>query len=896
MFKNSALTRSVKLAIACSTVTALSYAPVTFAQEDTSDGVEKIAVTGSRIKRTDIEGPSPITSMSAEEILGKGFVTVQDALNSLTQATGGQFDQQQTFGFTPSASAVDVRGFGAGRTLVLLNGRRLPQFPLAAGGTSNFVDLSSIPSSAIERIDVLTDGAGAIYGSDAISGVVNVILKTDLDKTHVNVRYGDTADGGQEQARVQISTGIENDKSSALFFMEFLDRKALNFSDRDMSRFDVVDPNDPDTVGIFSSGGIPGTFRGTEGNVISPDCDPNFVINGFCRFNRADFRQLLAPMKRGSIATVINHEINDDLSIFGQFMYTTSNVKTQVEPMFFDSGSFGPRVDANAPNNPTSGANDPNDVFVDQDGHFRRRLVEYGPRASDIDTNSINMLFGAKGTIGDVYDWEVGYNYSKQDVKSLRSGFASADRFMALICGAEFASAGTCNTGTLNLFNPVPQDIVDATSASPYTDAKSTISAFDFNISGPMFEMSAGDAMFAVVAEYNKTTFVDDRDADTLNGNVIATGGTSGGGERKYSAIGLETVFPLTEEIELTVAGRYDNYDDDSDVGGAFSPKVAATYRPTENWLFRASWAESFRAPDMQRLFGAQTRGFNDLIDTPYCESQGGTRGDASIPACVDVVQSTPTLTGANLALKEEEGTSYNVGAVWQYDDMLEVEVNFFSIKLDGIVTTPARQFILDNPELFPASAIQRDENRVNPLNPGGLSLVSATAQNLAFQKNEGIDFNITHKWDLAEAGQLTTRFTSTYTATFESQADPTAPVVDELKDTDGRLNEGPEWRANLNVGWAYDDLNVNAYVNYIGDFTPDQTAAQDNVDSWTTVNLTGRYAISDSMSVLLGINNVFDKEPPMDLSDGNSSQPFYNQSFHNLTGREYYIEAQFSF
>ena len=804
----------------------------------------------------------------------------------------------KTFGFTPSASAVDVRGFGAGRTLVLLNGRRLPQFPLAAGGTSNFVDLSSIPSAAIERIDVLTDGAGAIYGSDAISGVVNVILKKDLDKTHVNLRYGDTSDGGQEQARVQISTGIENEKSSALFFMEFLDRKPLNFSERDMSRFDIYDIGGPNETGIFSSGGVPGTFRGTEGNVIAPNCDPSLVIDDFCRFNRADYRQLLAPMKRASIATVINHEISDELSLFGQFMYTTSNVKTQVEPMFFDSGRFDPGqlVAIDAPNNPTTGANDPNDELVDQAGHFRRRLVEFGPRASDVDTNSINMLLGAKGTVADVYDWEFGYNYSKQDVKSLRSGFASADRFMALICGAEAASLGTCNTGTLNLFEPIPQDVVDATSASPYTDAKSTISAFDFSITGPMFEMDAGEAMFAVVAEYNKTTFVDDRDADTLNGNVIATGGTSGGGERKYSAIGLETVFPLTEEIEVTVAGRYDNYDDDSDVGGAFSPKIAATYRPTENWMFRASWAESFRAPDMQRLFGAQTRGFNDLIDTPYCESQGGTRGDETIPSCVDVVQSTPTLTGANLALVEEEGTSYNLGAVWQYDDMLEVEVNFFSIKLEGIVTTPSRQFILDNPELFPASAIQRDENRVTALNPGGLSQVSATAQNLAFQKNEGIDFNITHKWDLADAGLITTRLTSTYTATFESQSDPTVAVVDELTGTERRLNEGPEWRANLNVGWAYDDLNVNAYLNYIGDFTPDQTAAQDNVDSWTTVNLTGRYTISDNMSVLVGINNVFDKEPPLDLSDGNSSQPFYNQSFHNLTGREYYVEAQFTF
>lgn len=891
-------TRKMIAKAICASVLGTSYLAlpsIALAQEDDAQ-VEKISVTGSRIKRTDIEGPSPITSISAEEMLGKGFVTVQDAINSLTQGTGGQFDQQQTFGFTPSASAVDIRGFGPGRTLVLLNGRRLPQFPLAAGGTSNFVDLSSIPSSAIQRIDVLTDGAGAIYGSDAISGVVNVILKKDLDKTTVNLRYGDTSDGGQEQTRLQISTGLENENTSVLFFMEYLDREVLKFNDRDMSRFDVLNPNDPDSVGAFSSGGIPGTFRGTEGNVISPDCDPNLVIGGFCRFNRAQFRQLLAPIKRGSIATVINHEVNDDLDVFGQFMYTTSNVVTELEPMFFDSGSFGPMVGINAPNNPTSGLNDPNDIFVDQAGHFRRRLVEFGPRSSDVDSNSINLLVGAKGTIADDFDWEFGYNYSKQDIVNLRSGFASQDRFLSLICGTEFLLDGTCDNGTLNLFEPIDQATVDATSASPYTDAQSTISSFDFQISGPMFEMSAGEAQFAVVLEHNKTTFVDERDQDTLNGNVISTGGTSGGGERKYTALGVETVFPLTEQIELTVAGRYDSYDDDSDVGGAFSPKVAATYRPTENLLFRASWAESFRAPDMQRLFGAQTRGFNDLIDTPFCEQQGGTRGDANIPACVEPVQSVPTLTGANLALEEEEGTSYNIGAVWQYDDMLEVEINVFSIKLEGIVTTPARQFILDNPELFAAEAIARDPNRVNALNPGGLSLVAATAQNLAFQKNEGVDFNFTYTHDLGEYGTLTGRFNTTYTATFESQADPTAPVVDELNDTNGRLNEGPEWRSNLNIGWNYNELSVNAFINYIGEFTPDQTASQSTVDSFTTLNLTSSYAMTDNVTVLVGFNNVLNEEPPLDLSDGNSSQPFYNQSFHNLTGREFYIEGQFSF
>ena len=864
-------------------------------EESNADDVEKISITGSRIKRSDLEGPSPVVTISAEDMLSKGFVTVQDALNNLTQATGGQLDQQQTFGFTPSASAVDIRGFGVGRTLVLLNGRRLPQFPLAAGGTSNFVDLSSIPSSAIKRIEILTDGASAIYGSDAIGGVVNVILKKSVEKTQVNLRYGDTSDGGMENSRLQITTGIESEKSNALFFFEYMDRKELRFSDRVRSSFDELDPNDPDSVGAFSSGGVPGTFRGTEGNVVSANCDPDLVIGGFCRFNRAEFRQLLAPLKRGSIATVINYDISENMSAFGQFMYVKTQVNTEIEPMFFDEAI---QVGINAPNNPTSGANDPTNMFVDQAGIFRRRLVEFGPRASSIDTDSINLLFGVNGVVLNDYEWELAYNYSRQDVVAIRSGFAARDRINAAMCGGEFAVDGSCDNGTLNFFEPISQEVVDALRLTPVTDAQSTISAVDFQVTGPLFEMEAGEAMFAAILEYNKTTFVDARDPDSLNGNIIALGGTAGGGERKYSAAGLEVLLPITEGLNLSVAGRYDSYDDDSDVGGAFSPRVAIDYRPIDSLLLRASWAESFRAPDMQRLFGANTNAFTDVVDTPFCIQQGGSgRGDESVPSCTSLAQSTPILLGSNIQLQEEEGESVNIGFVWEIFDDFSIGADIFAIELEGIVDVPDTQFILDNPGLFPAEAILRDPNQVDSNdNPGGLDLISAVARNLAFQKTEGIDFNIDYRYDLEKYGDLKVRLNGTYTTKLEIQQNPTSPVVDELNDSEGRSTEGVEWRANLNVGWSKNDLSLNMYANYIGEITPGETSVIDRLGSWTTFNFTARYALSDDFNILAGLNNAFDKEPPIDIQDGNGSQPFYNQSFHNLTGREYYIEAQYRF
>lgn len=899
MIKHTPLKRAITAALISSTAFALPL-PAAMAQDSKdADNYEKISVTGSRIKRQDIEGPSPVVTISAEEMLDKGFVTVQDALSNLTQTTGGALDQQQTFGFTPSASAVDIRGFGVGRTLVLLNGRRLPQFPLAAGGTSNFVDLSSIPSSAIARVEILTDGASAIYGSDAIGGVVNVILKDDVDEAQLNVRYGDTKDGGMESSRVQFSTGLEGEKGNMLFFFEYLDRKALMFSDRDRSAFDELNPNDISGTGFFSSGGVPGTFRAApnsdDGNIIPENCDPFFNHNDFCRFNRADFRQLLAPLKRGSIATIFDYELSEDISAFGQFMYVKTQVDTQIEPMFFDEGVT---VSLNAPNNPTTGANDPNDIYNDQAGIFRRRLVEFGPRQSDIDTDSINLLVGLRGTWAEDYEWELGYNYSKQDVVTIRRGYAARDRIREAMCGPMHSIDNSCDQGTLNFFNTIPQNVVDELALRPFTDAESNISALDFTVTGPVITLPAGDVMFAAIVEHNKTSFSDERDPDQLNGNIISLGGTSGGGERKYTAGGLELLVPIIKDLNLSVAGRYDHYDDNSDVGGAFSPRIAVDYRPIESLLLRASWAESFRAPDMQRLFGANTNAFTDLIDTPHCISEGGTsRGDKNVPSCINTVQSVDTLLGSNIQLKEEEGDSWNFGVVWEVIENLNIGIDVFSIELEQIVDVPDTQFILDNPGLFPADAIQRDPGEIDTNdNPGGLDSVSAVARNLAFQKTEGIDFNIHYLVPTRDFGDFNFRLNGTYTSKLEIQQDANSPVVDELNDTAGRSTEGVKWRSNLNVGWKMDAWKVNMYVNYIGDFTPIETSVIDEIASWTTVNFTVNYTLNDSIELLAGVNNAFNKEPPLDIQDGNSSQPFYNQSFHNLTGTEYYLELMYKF
>ena len=340
------------------------------------------------------------------------------------------------------------------------------------------------------------------------------------------------------------------------------------------------------------------------------------------------------------------------------------------------AGDLGIALTPDAPNNPTNPAVDTAGDYAGNNivGAFRRRLVEFGPRAETIDNDTLSALIGLRGNIGSSgYSWEGGVGYDEQRVSGLNTGFARKDAFFTALCGPAGPDVnGLCNSGTLNLFEPIPQSVVDQLSTQPRTDAISSIASVDFSVTGDLFDMPAGKAKIAGVAEYNRQSFADRRDPDVLAGNVVALGGTAGGGSRKYYAAGVEIELPVFSQLTVNLAGRYDKYNDASDVGGAFSPRVALEYRPFKSLLIRGAAGKSFRAPDLQRLFGAETTAFTDLIDTPTCVAAGGTKGvsqglpPGTFDVCTDLVQSTEIRQGANRALKEESGDNFSGGIVWE--------------------------------------------------------------------------------------------------------------------------------------------------------------------------------------------------------------------------------------
>jgi iron complex outermembrane receptor protein len=875
-------------------------------REDPNAALEKIEVTGSRIRRTDVEGPTPLIVLDREDFENQGYLTVTDVLDSLTQNTGGTLSQQFVFGFTPGATGVNLRGFGTGRTLVLLDGRRLPVYPLGLGGTTNFFDLSSIPTAIIERIEILTAGASAIYGSDAIGGVVNIITRKDFDGLTTRARYGDTEEGGYQTDQYEIVGGATTGKTSAYLTLQHLSNTELLATQRDYAASDVADPLGRGTYSAFGASIIE-VFPVTGGLIVTPapNCgqpdgplgglgiepgtpgESNFLGAAWCGFNRTQFRQLFPENSRNTVSGRIDHQLDSGINLFTFARWTKSETNTQIEP--FPYG--GTWLFGGTPTNPTVPNN--GGLFTGPSGGpaaFARRLVEFGPRTSNIEIESYGATIGAEGRLG-AYDWEVGYTFNVQEVFRTRGGSIVVSALERRI------------EDGLDLFQPIPQDVVDAVSFSPFTDAESENDLIDAQITGFLpFDLPGGPIGVAAVAEFEQQEFFDRRDPITLSGDA-SDGGSAGAGARDRTAFGAEVSLPVLDSVEVNLAARWDDYDDQSETGSAISPRFTVTWRPLDNVLLRGSWGETFRAPDLQRLFGSTTTGFVNVLDTVICQQLGGSLGNALPPSvvdgdqnpygagfdpCIEPVQSVRSLTGANPSLEEEEGESINVGAVWNITDDLAISIDYYDQQLEQIINTPTGQFILNQC----AAGVQSFCDSITR-DPGGLlqgGQLSRVARNLSLQEISGVDLSASWAINAGEIGRFDLQSETTWVNEVVTQFDAASPKTEGVG-----IFSLPEWRTNFTANWNRGDLGATLRANFVGELGGINASAplsgSEFVDSYLTFNGQLRYRFGQHTEIKFGVNNFTDERPPTDPT--NPGWPWYINAggYYSPFGREYYVE-----
>ncbi len=714
-------------------------------QKDTTVKLEKFVVTGSYIKRIDTEGPAPVQIITRETIDLSGANTVQDILKRIPSNFAGVNENFNNQGATGGAGNISLRGLGAETTLVLINGRRVA--PSAAAGASGFVNINSLPLAAIDRIEVLQDGASALYGSDAIGGVVNVILRKDYTGAEGTMRYGNSLEKSDvSEFRASLVTGASTGKASALIVFDYFTRNSLLRNERAGTPLGTADHRalHPDGTDFRSPTGNPGTVYLRPGsayftstNPLGLPANPSGIFgipNGSTgiwtnaatfaatllpgqerTFDFAGPNQIIPEVQRVSITAIGNYFLTDKIELFTELSYsrTKSDVYLAATPV----AGFGAAtvIPANNPYNPFG-----------EPVNFRFRPLDVGPRTDYITTNSSRMLMGVKGEVFDTWNWEVALMLNSDTVADLGENYIVTTDVVAA-AGGTFARAPGL---FLNVFGDKQGNdprLLAALNNTITTNGELTQRSLDGKVTGELFELPAGAMGIAIGGEQRFEKLEVFLDPLTQQGAFAGSGTRENTKGRRivgsaYSEINVPLVSPkqnlkFLRSAELQVAARYETYDIRGKTKAKFDstkPKVAISARPIKDLLLRASYSKGFRAPSLFELFSGANGSFPTYND-PLRNSVPVTITNAAnleslrywgVPVPAGATTFTQGGTGivadnaaqfqqaqqGNTALLPEESTSTYFGAVYSVPGVkgLTLSIGRFNIEHTNIIRLPS--------------------------------------------------------------------------------------------------------------------------------------------------------------------------------------------------------------
>ncbi|KDC52998.1 TonB-dependent receptor, partial [Pseudoalteromonas fuliginea] len=540
-------------------------------------------------------------SIGRAEIENMGYDNLQQLLERMPVAGSGTFstrgnNQDST---ANGSAAVSLRGLGADATLVLINGRRVSISAFAEGITNSFVDINSIPVSAIERIDILKDGASAIYGSDAVAGVFNVILKKDIDGVEINLGYGGTDGPNYEETTASLVWGTTSEKSSASVIIDYF--KNTSLSSDEMGRLGTANQSPYGSEDFRSSRGFPGYFYVDGVKTIDPDCPAeNATSSGSCLFDYGPYGYISPASERIGAISQFEYRFDNGITGFLEMAVQHNSSVAAGAPLDEDAGLTVP---ASHPNNPFG-----EDIQIG-----RYRTVDAGARQWDIESDTLRFVAGLKGEIND-WSWETAVQKGRS--KSLQTG----DRTQGWV-RTDFLQQ-EIDAGNYNPFGGTYNDpaVVDTITTSLVRRGESHMTSFDANITGEAFSFGGEAVMMAAGIEYREEDVNDIPDDQFQRGLIFGTESVSASADRDQYAAYVEFSIPLAENLELQLAGRYDDY---SDFGTTTSPKVALRWAPTDEVTVRGSWAQGFRAPSLAQIGLGPSQKSQFFVDTQRCEQTG---------------------------------------------------------------------------------------------------------------------------------------------------------------------------------------------------------------------------------------------------------------------------------
>jgi len=868
---------SRKHALALSITTALFASQSYSVIAAEADEVERIEVTGSHIKRTDMEGPSPLTSISSEDIANSGVTDLIGLFTKLPMAGQGTFSTQGNSSDNTSngGSSVSLRGLGADSTLILVNGRRVSVSPFANNIDTAFVDINNIPLAAIKRVDILKDGASATYGSDAVAGVINIVLRDDIEGAEISAKFGDTADGGGEEKNISLVWGNSTEKTSHTFALDYFDREEILYGDRDYSKSSnqaALRPNDPFATDFRSSSGFPGTIAlASDSTIRMPDtfgndvCAAEDIVGNLCRYDYAPVMTSVPATERASFIYMGKYEINDNLHGFAELngQHSKTTIRGAGSPSFNELFMSGDNV-----NHPF--ADMPTHDFYQQDLTMRRRMVDIGNREKRVTSDYYRAILGLKGEVND-WSWEVAYNYIKSSSTERGvNGFPNSRRTQEAI-----------DSGLWNPFEPSSnsQESLDFIETTTSRIGKSTSKSFDGKISGSLMEMEHGDLGLAVGVEYREESIADNPDDQFLRGEVFGTEATQANGSRDNTSIFAELAIPVLENLEVQLAVRREDY---SDFGTTTDPKIAFIWQATDSLSLRGSYGTAFRAPSLHQIGLGNTDESPNLVDTVRCAAVG------NINKACEPQEYTAVLSG-NDDLGPEESTSYNLGVIYEVTENLDFSIDYYDYDIENVITKDTQ---------FKFSTLGNDPSVVERLpsnlagDPGEVVRIFDQFENIGNVTTSGLDIEANYGLE-TDMGDFKFSYVINYVLSYED-ARPNADGSMRIDTQEGDF-EQPEVRWSFNTAWINGDWNASMAVNYIGEFKQDASVAADgisDIDSWTTVDTTVNYIGIENTTLSLGATNLFNEEPPFSYHDFMG----YVNSTHSAQGRFVYVKASYKF
>ncbi len=857
-----------------------------FAQQ--AQKVEKIEVTGSNIKRVDTETIAPVEIITREEIERTGKATIAEMLRGIPSNTSGSFNESATNSFAPGASGLSLRGLGQKTTLVLINGRRTAGYGFAQNLNESFVDINSIPSAAVERVEILKDGASALYGSDAIAGVVNIIMRKDYKGAEVSLRGGQFE--GKNDYRLAATGGfgdLAKDRYSVIGSFEYYKRDLMLLSDteygrtRDMRGYEggrnFIGLTTGGTWRQYTNTGAPtNNYRAISecgrpltaaqavaAGMLAPASVANLPNNTFCSLDYNNQLTILPKTERYGFLGRATREFSANATGFVEVGLSRIKTEQTFQATFF-SGTTGLRQTA-AGLRPY-----PYDIIFapgvagnpfSTNARFTGVLSDMGTRDGNLTSDTMRILAGMIYTLGS-WDLDSAVGFSKNKVDNYYTNRLSLSGTAAVFgipsTPQPPVPISTSTNYNLDRWSTNSAAVRDTMRANFTRSADSELSFVDTKGTTEIGRLPGGPIGLALGAEFRNEKLKDRPAERAQNGDILGQGITATDGKRDSSAVYAELALPVTQQIEGQVAGRFDHY---SDYGSSTNPKVGFKFRPSSTVLIRANWGKGFRAPTLPEISPSVATFFTTVIDPV----------DGSTARISGVYAGNPNL-------KAEKSTSTTAGIVIEPTKSFSVGVGYYKIDWKDIVASPSFQSIVN----AGGAGVIRD-----PVT-GAITTVESNYVNLANTKTSGVDMDAKYTRS-SSMGKFTARANFSYIDSFKEEGT-------EFAGTNGGSNTYPRVRGTYGLDWDYQGLSMTANMNYVSGyyqqslpgsyFAPSATqngVYPDRVSHYRTVDVYASYMVNKNLTVSASILNVENAKPPYDPA----WSTFFDYSVFDVRGRQ---------